>query len=195
MTFSPSLVHRIDRDTSWLILIAKKKDILTKLVQDFKENKNIEKIYMAFVFWKLKNKSWVINKKLLRVENAKNENKVQVSENGKKAITIYKVVWEYELETKNWKETISILEVKIKTGRMHQIRVHLSYLWNPIIWDNRYWDKKKNAYIAKELLLKRQALHSKEIELFHYGINRKLIFEAPLKKDMQKFLSAIKSLK
>ena len=89
LTFKPSLIHRIDRDTSWILMIAKKKDILTRLVNDFKDHKKIKKTYFALVLWKLSRAQWTITKKLKRIENAKNENKVQISESGLTAIRHY----------------------------------------------------------------------------------------------------------
>ena len=76
LTFKPSLIHRIDRDTSWIIMIAKKKQILTRLVADLKDHKKIKKTYYALVLWKISSESWTITKKLLRIENAKKTAKV-----------------------------------------------------------------------------------------------------------------------
>lgn len=191
LTFKPSLVHRIDRDTSWILIIWKKKDILTKLVADFKEHKKVKKIYYAIVIWKLPSNSWTIDKKLLRIEWAKNEDKVQVSDKGQTAITHYKVLKEYILTTPAWEKTISELEVEILTGRMHQIRVHLASLGTPIIWDNKYWDKQFNSYISKNFWLKRQALHAWKIEFFHYGKNKIQSLEAKIKKDLTNFVNKL----
>lgn len=191
LTFKPSLVHRIDRDTSWILIIWKKKDILTKLVADFKEHKKVKKIYYAIVIWKLPNKSWTIDKKLLRIEWAKNEDKVQVSDKGQTAITNYKVLKEYILKTPTGEKIISEVEVEILTGRMHQIRVHLSSLGTPIIWDNKYWDKQFNSYISKNFWLSRQALHAWKIEFFHYGKNKIQSLEAKIKKDLTNFVNKL----
>ncbi len=188
LTFKPSLAHRIDRDTSGIVIIAKKKDILTRLVEDFKNHKNIRKYYLALVSGSLDKKEWIIDKKLERIENAKNENKVQISENGLKAITHYKVL--EELKYKN--EIFSLLEVEIKTGRMHQIRVHLTYIWHPVIWDKTYWNKPLNHYLQKELWITRQFLHASKIEFTHYWTWKKITLEARLKEDMKNVLEKIK---
>lgn len=191
LTFKPSLVHRIDRDTSWILIIWKKKDILTKLVLDFKEHKKIKKIYYAIVFWKLPEKSWTINKKLLRIEWAKNEDKVQISDKWQTAITNYKVLKEYIIKTSEWEKFISEVEVEILTWRMHQIRVHLASLWCPIILDNKYWDKFFNSYILKNYWLCRQALHAWKIEFFHYNKLKNQFLEAKIKPDLIDFIKKI----
>lgn len=191
LTFKPSLVHRIDRDTSGILIIWKKKDILTRLVEDFKNHKKVKKIYYAIVLWKIPEKSWVIDKKLLRIEWAKNEYKVQISPNGQTAITKYKVLKEHVLKTSLWEQIISEVEVEILTWRMHQIRVHLASLWTPIIWDDKYWNKQFNSYLEKNYWLKRQALHAWKIEFFHYGKNKIQTLEAKIKKDLTDFITKI----
>lgn len=191
LTFKPSLVHRIDRDTSWILIIWKKKDILTKLVEDFKDHKKVKKTYYALVLWKLPNKSWTIDKKLLRIEWAKNEDKVQVDEKWQTAITNYKVLSEKIIKTPTWDKVISEVEVEILTWRMHQIRVHMMSLWCPILWDNKYWDKQFNAYLLKNYWLKRQALHAWKIEFMHYWKGKKINLEARIKDDLVEFLTKI----
>ncbi|MBW7954406.1 RluA family pseudouridine synthase [Candidatus Gracilibacteria bacterium] len=193
LTFKPSLVHRIDRDTSGILIIAKKKDILTKLTSDFKEHKNIKKFYYAIVLGKLPKNNGTIDKKILRIENAKDENKVIISEDGQKAITHYKVLNEFEVKSSSKNLIFSELEVEIETGRMHQIRVHLSSIGNPILGDNKYGDKALNSFLSKNYLLKRQALHSWKIQFHHYGKQKNSRFEAKIKDDLINFLKKIKS--
>lgn len=191
LTFKPSLVHRIDRDTSWILMIAKKKDILTKLVKDFKDHNRVEKTYYAIVLWKLSREKGTIRKKLLRIEGAKNENKVQVSDKWQDAVTHYSLIKKHIIKTKDWELIISELEIKIETGRMHQIRVHLASLWNPIIWDKIYWDKKLNWYISKNFWLNRQALHAWKIKFFHYWRNKDLELVSKIKDDLIDFIKKI----
>ncbi len=190
LTFSPSLIHRIDRDTSWIIMIAKQKDILVKLTKDFKNHKNLEKTYIALVKWRLNIKSGVIQKKLLRVLNAKSENKIQISEKGQKAITNFKVLKEYKLKTNKKIEIISKLKINIETWRMHQIRVHLSSIWHPVIWDNKYWDKSFNSYLCRNLNFCRQALHALELQFLHYWVKKYMKVKAPLKKDFIELINS-----
>jgi len=192
LTFKPSLVHRIDRDTSWIVLIAKKKDILKKLVSDFKTHNNIKKIYYAIVLWKMPHSFWVIKDRLKRIENAKNENKVQVSLDGQEAITKYKVLKNHVIKIWDKNQNIQELELEIETWRMHQIRVHLSHIWCPIIWDNKYWCRKINSYLNKNFSVTRQLLHAWKIEFIHYNKSKKVLFEARFKNDILSFLEKIK---
>ena len=192
LTFKPSLIHRIDRDTSGILMVWKKKDILTKLVSDFKSHKKVSKIYYSIVLWKLSRRSWTIKKKLKRIENAKNENKVQVDPKWQEAITHYKLLAEHKIETKEGTLFISEVEVNIETWRMHQIRVHLSSIGNPIIWDKSYWDKRLNSFFSKNFGLSRQALHAWKIEFFHYARNKQVKLEARIKKDLIDFINKIK---
>lgn len=194
LTFKPSLVHRIDRDTSGILLVAKKKDILTKLVGDFRDHKKVKKTYCALVFGKLSRKSGTIKKKLLRIEWAKNENKVQVSESWQTAISHYKLLWEYSIPSNDGSIVVSQVEVQIETGRMHQIRVHLASLWNPIVWDKNYWDKKLNSFVSRRLWINRQMLHAWKIEFFHYKRNKNMQLVARLKKDMNDFISKLEKI-
>lgn len=192
LTFKPSLIHRIDRDTSWILLIWKKKEILTKLVWDFKDHAKVKKIYYAIVLWKLSRKEGTITKKIKRIENAQKENKVQVSNDWLTAISHYKFIAEHKIKTNEWELIFTEVEVKIDTWRMHQIRVHMASLWNPILWDKAYWDKKINAFLKNNYWLERQALHAWKIEFFHYTRNKKMLLEARVKKDLKDFLDKIK---
>jgi RluA family pseudouridine synthase len=191
LTFKPSLAHRIDRDTSGILIIVKQKHILMKIVEDFKNHKKIKKTYYAIVIWKLDKKSGTITKKLLRIENAKNENKVQVSEKWQKAITHYKILKEHNIKTPKWNIFLTEVEIQIETGRMHQIRVHMADMWNPILWDKAYGNKSLNYYFAKNFWLNRQALHAWKIEFFHYTRKKTIKLEAKLKKDLTLFLKRL----
>lgn len=192
LTFKPSLAHRIDRDTSWIIMIAKQKQMLMHLTEDFKKKNSIKKTYFCLVVWRVSRKSGTITKKLLRIENAKNENKIQVSEKGLEAITHYKLIDEYTIKLPQGEQIISILEVTIETGRMHQIRVHMAALWNPILWDKSYGNKSLNSYFSKHFGIHRQMLHAWKIEFYHSQNKKIMSLEAKLKKDMLEFINKIK---
>jgi 23S rRNA-/tRNA-specific pseudouridylate synthase len=126
LTFKPSLIHRIDKDTSGIVLIAKTKPALDFMLSALQNNR-IEKKYIAVCSGILTKKRDTIKAKLERLENAKNENKVQVSEAGQSAITHYRVL--HEDKENNW----SVVECHIETGRMHQIRVHMAHIGHSVI--------------------------------------------------------------
>lgn len=168
--------------------------MLTRLVNDFKDHKKVKKTYYAIVLWKLPKRKGSIKDKLLRIENAKNENKVKIDNDlGQTAITHYHTLKEHILQTEQWVLILTEVEIEIETGRMHQIRVHMSSLWNPILWDKTYWDKKLNSFFERNYWLKRQALHAWKIEFFHYSRDKKMKLEARIKDDLVKFIEEIKS--
>lgn len=192
LTFRPALVHRIDRDTSWCILIAKDKNVLELLLSDLQSHK-IEKIYHALVIGKPLKNTDTIRKKLLRVENAHSEAKVRVDQDWQNAITHFHL-----LHTYHWNKAddqYSILECRIETGRTHQIRVHLASIDCPILGDKAYWDKKINSYCARQYAVQRQMLHAQSL-IFCHPITRKLLkIEAPYMEDFQYFISLIDTRK
>ena len=192
LTFKPSLAHRIDRDTSGILMIWKTKKALTELVAWFKSHSKIQKTYFCLVVWKVSRSSGTIRKKLKRIENAQRENKVQVSDSGQEAVTHYKILEEHTLQLPQWDQIISTLEVTIETWRMHQIRVHMMALWNPILWDKAYGDKKLNSYFANNYEITRQMLHAWKIQFPHPMTQKKMKLEAKLKKDMMSFIEKIK---
>lgn len=182
LTFKPSLVHRIDKDTSGIIMIAKTKTALDSLLKDLQNNK-IEKYYLAVCIGTPSSDNWIINKKLLRLEEARNENKITIDEkNWQKAITHYKIM------KKNIKWKYSLLECKLETWRMHQIRIHLASIGCPILWDKTYWNKSENYFANREYGIGRQMLHSYKI-IFNHPIKKtKITLEAKLKDDMKNLL-------
>ena len=185
LTFKPSLIHRIDRDTSGAIMIAKNKNSLVKLSSDLK-SKKISKTYLAIVKWRFPHKSIKLDGKLKRNDDTKN--KVEVSAEWKNAVSIVKLIEKKSINIENTKIDFSILEINIETGRTHQIRVHLSNLGYPILWDQRYWDKSLNYFLSKKLSISRQMLHAKKLEFNHPKNWKKLKLEARLKKDIQKLV-------
>ena len=183
LTFKPSLVHRIDRDTSGCVLIALKKNILENLLAQL-QNHSIEKIYHAIVVGKMWKPRGTIDKKLLRKESARDEAKVIVSEEWQRAVTHYSTL--REISRPEW--FFSLLECRIETGRTHQIRVHLSYYNCPILWDKAYWDKKMNSYQSRNNHISRQLLHAHSLTFIHPGTKKNFSITAPYWPDMKHFL-------
>ncbi|MDD5606766.1 MAG: RNA pseudouridine synthase [Candidatus Pacebacteria bacterium] len=167
------IVHRLDKDTSGLLLIAKNVDSLNSLQKEFKEKK-VEKKYICLVIGKTENHGEI---KTLLGRNPNNRLKQKVySFTEPKVGTTREAITEYK-KIKEFKD-YSLLEVKIQTGRKHQIRCHLSYINHPIAGDNMYGFK--NQTCPKEL--SRQFLHAKYIKIK----NKEFFSELP--KDLKKVL-------
>ncbi len=181
LSFKPSLVHRIDRDTSGALLIAKEKKVLDTLLSTLQSWK-IEKIYHAVVVGKPPKPRGTIDKKLKRLENAQDEAKVQVSEDGQEAITHYKTLEE------NIHGKYTLLELAIETGRTHQIRVHLASIDCPILGDKAYGNKSENSFIKRSFWIERQLLHAYSLAFPHPKTGEKMMIKAPYKIDMEKFI-------
>lgn len=181
LSFRPALVHRIDRDTSGVIMVAKEKKALESLLREL-QSWRIEKIYHAIVLWVPEKKRDTIRERLLRKENAKNEAKVIISPLGQEAVTHYSTLRE------KLKEKYSLLECQIETGRTHQIRVHMAHLGSPIIGDKAYGNPWENAFARKTYGIERQLLHAHTL-IFRHPVSQKTItITAPYPPD---FLSLL----
>lgn len=184
LTFRPALVHRIDRDTSGCLLIAKDKSVLESLLSDLQWHK-MEKIYHTIVLGIPLKPQDTLRARLLRIENAKNEAKVQVHETGQSAITHYKI-----LQSFHQNPSFSLLECRIETGRTHQIRVHMAHMGNPVLADRAYGDKSINSYLKRDLGIDRQLLHAYSLTFTHPKTLKKLIIEAPYPKDFLRIMAS-----
>ena len=161
----PGIVPRIDKDTSGLIIVAKNDTAhinLSKQIQDRK----VKKTYIALVRGVIKENEATINMPIGR--SSKDRKKMAVTKDGKEAITHFKVLKRYN--------GFTLLEVKIETGRTHQIRVHLSEIGYPIVGDEVY-SNGKNPFGVKG-----QMLHAEKLELKHPRTGKDLTFEAPVPK-------------
>ena len=189
----PGIVHRIDKDTSGVIVVAKNDNAHIRLSEQF-SNHTIKRIYEALVWGSLKPQSGKINEKISR--SVKNRQLMSVrKEKGKIAITNYKTLKVFQ--NLNLPK-ISLIECQLETGRTHQIRVHMNFKGNPILGDKSYGkSKKKFKKIDPNLEKKinnfnRQALHAKSLGLIHPKTKKEFFFEARRPKD---FDILIKSLK
>ena len=174
----PWIVHRLDKDTSGLIMIAKN-DSMMKYLSYIIKNREINKYYIAIVYWKVKDRKFKIESLIWRHKDDRTKMTTLRPINPKLAITNWELI-DY-IDNK-----YSILKIKLETGRTHQIRVHLSSIWYPIIWDKVYWNSKVNKEVATIFELKRQALHAYKLNFELYW--KKVEFIAPLLKDMRKVI-------
>ena len=159
----PGIVHRLDKDTSGLLIIAKNDVAHVKLSEQLK-NHEIKKTYIALVRGVVKENEATINMPIGR--STSDRKKMAVTKNGKNAVTHIKVLKRYEKYT--------LLQINIETGRTHQIRVHLSHIGYPIIGDYIYSNGKNEFGIVG------QCLHAQKLEFKHPITNKEMKIEAPL---------------
>ena len=182
----PGIVHRIDKNTSGLVVIAKNNYTHENLSLQFSRH-SIIRIYQLLVWGRIRPSKGKIETLITR--SSKNRQLMTVSNTkGKKAITNYKTI---ELFENRNIPTLSLLECKLETGRTHQIRVHMNYVGNNIVGDDKYKKKfKKIKYInplleAKIINLKRQFLHAKTIGFIHPKKNKEMIFNSILPQELE----------
>jgi 23S rRNA pseudouridine1911/1915/1917 synthase len=186
----PGLVHRIDKNTSGLLVIAKNDFSLSHLAKQF-YNRTTERKYNALVWGSFENDEGTIEGNIGR--DPKDRVKMHVfpeGNEGKHAITHYRVI-----ETFSY---VSFIECKLDTGRTHQIRVHMSYIGHPIFNDNWYggdsiikgttFSKYKQFIHNCFQALPRQALHAKTLRFTHPKTNKEMFFESDLPEDMMTVL-------
>ena len=175
------LVHRLDRETSGILLLAKKRSALTHLHDQMREGQT-DKRYLTLVLGKWRNAKQHVKLPLHKFSTQDGEKRVMVREDGKESHTIFTL-------QKAW-SNYSLLEAQLKTGRTHQIRVHLSHLDFPIAGDDKYGDFARNKELAKQGL-KRMFLHAHSIIFTHPVSGEKLSLHAPLPKELQKFVDKL----
>lgn len=176
----PGIVHRLDRDTSGIMMVAKHDESHKDLAKQIQERK-VEKHYLTLVDGVMKSKTGSIDAPLMKTQiNGKNKVVVSPNRQAKKSLTHFKV-----LET--IQDHFSLLDVQIITGRMHQIRVHLAAINRPVIGDELYGNKKVNSTF-KRFGLSRQFLHAYKLRFQHPRTHEWMEFEAPLSADLQQVL-------
>ena len=169
----PGIVHRLDKDTSGLIIVAKNQVSLDNIKDQFK-NREVHKKYLALVQGGIKKESGEIVGNIAR--HPKFKSKFIVNTEGKEAITEYSVL-------ERFGDKFTLLELEPLTGRTHQIRVHLSHLGHPIIGDKLYGGR---------MLISRQFLHASEINLKHPTTGEAVHLQANLPDDLNKFLKKLR---
>jgi 23S rRNA pseudouridine1911/1915/1917 synthase len=168
------IVHRLDKDTSGLLVVAKTMDAMEALQRQFKERET-RKEYLALV--------WGRPPEKIRIENfigrhpVRRQKMAVLKEGGKKAISTIEKVEQFA--------ATALVQVGIETGRTHQIRVHLASIGHPVVGDSLYGRARHGSSAASA---KRQMLHARKLEFHHPLSGKRLSFEAPLSDDMQQLL-------
>ena len=191
----PGIVHRIDKDTSGLLVIAKNNNAHENLSKQFNKH-TIKRVYQLLIWGKLRPQSGTI--KTLITRSSKNRQLMEVGlTKGREAITDYKTLEIFENQKT---PTLSLVECRLKTGRTHQIRVHMSYKGNNILGDKQYKKKfKKFKNIDKDLEklllnLNRQFLHAKYLGFIHPSSGKEIEFTSILPQDLEKILKKLRKV-
>lgn len=170
----PGIVHRIDKDTSGLLVVAKNDAAHLSLSEQIK-NKTCHRIYLALLEGTVKQNAGIIDTFIGRSD--KNRTMMAVKDSGRRAVTHFKVL-------KRYKE-FTFAEFKLETGRTHQIRVHCKYIGHPIVGDPVY------GYEKQKFKLNGQLLHAWKLELTHPSTGERMSFEAPLPDYFQAVLQKL----
>ena len=190
----PGIVHRIDKNTSGLIVVAKNNQAHEHLSNQFSKH-TIVRIYQLLIWGKIRPSKGRVETLIAR--SSKNRQMMEVSRTrGKKAITNYQTIEIFE--NKNT-PTLSLLECKLDTGRTHQIRVHMNYLGHSIVGDDKYKKKFKKikdiSYLLEEKItnLNRQFLHAKTLGFIHPKKNKEMIFNSILPNELEIILETLRN--
>ena len=188
----PGIVHRIDKDTSGVIVVAKNDDSHINLSEQFSRH-TIKRTYETIIWGSLKPQSGTIREKISR--SIRNRQLMAVrKEKGKIAITNYKTL---KIFQNSDLPKMSLVECKLETGRTHQIRVHMNFKGNPIVGDKSYGKSKKkfkkiNPIIEKKInSFNRQAVHAKSLGFIHPSSEKEIFFEAKRPKDFEELIKSL----
>lgn len=179
----PGIIHRLDKDTSGIMVVAKSDRAQTSLAEQWM-GRNVQKRYLALATGVVEEDTAKIDAPIGR--NPANRQQMAVVRGGREAISHFVVVERFE--------DCTLLEVTIETGRTHQIRVHLNFIGHSVVGDLLYGNK-VSARIAEELGLKRQFLHATSLGFAMPGSGEERTFEAPLPSDLQSVLDQLRSRK
>jgi 23S rRNA pseudouridine1911/1915/1917 synthase len=187
--FRPGIVHRLDKNTTGVMIVTKNDSAQWKIAKQF-ENRQVNKTYLAIVHGTPELTADRINVPLGVHPKIREKYSIR-PETGKEAVTFYEVLEPFR--------GFSLLKLTPKTGRTHQIRVHLSYIKHPIVADDMYggkliylWQLADAEPAVQEPILSRVALHAFSIEFRHPATEKMVEFQAPLPQDMQNLLNALR---
>lgn len=183
----PGIVHRLDRDTSGLLVVAKTESALEDLSDQFRD-RSVYKSYVALVHGRVPSDSGRIEEPLAR--DRSNRTRMAVVRGGRGAVSIYRVKRRFNRFT--------LLDVELKTGRTHQIRVHLAWLKHPVVGDETYGGGRDNTIQNPKLKaqirsLGRQFLHAEKLAFVHPTTSERVLYQSPLPPELSNLLIEIES--
>lgn len=183
----PGIVHRLDRDTSGLLVVAKTESALEDLSDQFRD-RSVYKSYVALVHGRVPSDSGRIEEPLAR--DRSNRTRMAVVRGGRGAVSIYRVNRHFNRFT--------LLDVELKTGRTHQIRVHLAWLKHPVVGDETYGGGRDNTIQNPKLKaqirsLGRQFLHAEKLAFVHPTTGERVLYQSPLPPELSNLLIEIES--
>jgi 23S rRNA pseudouridine955/2504/2580 synthase len=175
------LAHRLDRDTSGLLIVAKKRSALVELHRMLRDGE-VEKTYVAVVRGVPEKPAFEIDEPLHKHVSGSGERRVSVAAGGRAALTRVKVV--------KGKKDFAVLEVRLLTGRTHQIRVHLAHAGHPVLGDDKYGDFELNRALASQGV-RRLFLHARRLAFAHPVSREQLRLEASVPAEMARFIEKL----
>ncbi len=181
----PGIVHRLDRDTSGLLVVAKTESALENLSDQFRD-RTVFKSYVALVHGRVQSNSGRIDQPIAR--DPSNRTRMAVVRGGRNSLTLYRVRRTYDRFT--------LLDVELKTGRTHQIRVHLAWLKHPVVGDETYAAGRDNTIPDPQLRIRirnlnRQFLHAEKLAFVHPATKEIVRFESALPAELSDFLAQL----
>lgn len=171
------LVHRLDRDTSGLLMVAKKRSALLELHRLLRAGE-VEKLYLAAVHGRWRGGERELSAALHKYVTSTGERRVSVREGGMRAVT--------RIRPLAVADRFSLLEVRLLTGRTHQIRVHLAHAGHPVLGDDKYGESESNRILAKQGV-GRLMLHARRLAFQHPSDGERMVLEAPWPQALQRF--------
>jgi 23S rRNA pseudouridine955/2504/2580 synthase len=183
------LVHRLDRDTSGILLLAKKRSALTNLHEQIREGL-LDKRYLVLVHGDWKNQKQHVKLPLFKYTTADGERRVRVQSDGLASHTVFHLLRKFD--------SYALLEAELKTGRTHQIRVHLASSGFAIAGDDKYGDYALNRALQKSegsrIALKRMFLHAHQITFTHPETGKSVTLNAPMPPECANFLKSLEKI-
>ncbi len=185
----PGIVHRLDKDTSGLLVIAKNEDSYLQLVDQFKD-RLVKKSYLALISGIPRHSEGVIDSPIGRSTRDRKKMDIGNSISAKTAISSYRVINHFNVDNEI---VVSLVEVKILTGRTHQIRVHMAAIGHPVVGDVTYGNKKLNGYFQEKFGLKRQFLHAWKLGFRSPSTKKMISLKSNLPNDLAMVMKQLKS--